>query len=68
MKFPLVIALAGIMSIPLGASAGRDASDLRIQEQARQRVIQQRAFEKCLADAKTESSIRTCHEILKRKA
>jgi len=68
MKFPLVVALAGIALIPLGASAGRDASDLRIQEQARQRVIQQRAFEKCLADAKSEPSIRRCHEMLKRKA
>ncbi len=68
MKFSLVIALAGIALIPLGASAGRDASDLRIQEQARQRVIQQRAFEKCLAEAKSDTSVRQCHEMLKRKA
>ena len=67
MKSLLIAALLGIALIPSGASAGRDALDLRIQEQSRQRVIEQRAFEKCLADAKTAMAIRQCHAMQKRK-
>jgi hypothetical protein len=38
------------------------------RERARQRVIKQRAFDACIAAAKTEARIKECHEILKRKA
>jgi hypothetical protein len=68
MKILIVAAVAVAALIPMRAGAGFDGVDEMNRERARQRVIQQRAFDACIAAAKTETRIKECHEILKRKA
>ena len=57
--------------IPAGAMAGRDGADEMVMERARQRVIQERAqmraFQACLAAAKTDAQTNQCREMLKHK-
>lgn len=67
MKALLIAAISLVTLIPTHAGAGWDGADQMIRERARQRVIKQRAFDACIAAAKTEAQIKECQEILKQK-
>ena len=71
MKTMIAASVAVITLIPAGAMAGRDLADEMVMERARQRVIQQRAqeraFQACLAAAKTEAQANQCHDLLKHR-
>ena len=71
MKTLLVAVIAVNILIPASAMAGRDLADEMVMERARQRVIQQRAqeraFQACLAAAKTEAQAIQCHDLLKHR-
>ena len=64
----IVVVTAVITLTPAVAIAGRDVADEMTMERARQRVIQQRVFEACLATAKAEASVKKCHELLQRES
>ena len=71
MRISIAAGISAILLIPTGAIAGRDAADEMTMERARQNVIQQRtrerAFQACLAAAKTEAQANQCHDLLKHK-
>ena len=71
MRILIAAAISAILLIPTGAIAGRDVADEMTLERARQCVIQQRAqeraFQACLAAAKTEAQAIQCHDLLKHR-
>lgn len=67
MRILFIAAVLVVALIPVHAVAGTDGASDMVREHSRKLVIQRRAFEACLAAAKTEARIKECHEILKQK-
>jgi hypothetical protein len=68
MKIPVIALVLVAASNPSLVVAGRDGADEMIKERARQHVIEQRArmraFQACIAAAKTDAQTNQCRERL----